>query len=85
MADDNPTKIPEMVERVAGALFEAARGIKWEYADDANRGGFLTEAQAAIAAMREPTEAMAEAAESWPESYGPRETWRLMIDAALKE
>jgi hypothetical protein len=77
----------EMVERVAGALFEAARGIKWEYADAANRGGFLTEARAAIATMREPTEAMIdECPYLGCEAEGsPTEIWQAMIDAAMKE
>jgi hypothetical protein len=74
----------EMIERVAAALHEAARGIKWERATEANRRGYLMEALAAITAMREPTETMIEAATDYETSHGPRMTWELMIDAALK-
>jgi len=83
-----------MVERVAKELAECRwdqLGIpecdRPEWADQ-TRGFGLKQARAAIAAMREPTEAMEEAALDvrplmLPDS--PREVWEAMIDAALNE
>jgi hypothetical protein len=71
----------------ANALFTAAisgSGRHWK--------SRLDEARSAIAAMREPTEAMKLAGYSIidPHEDGPREhhidlAWQLMIDAALRE
>ena len=76
----------DMIERVARAICKSrsCHGIQcceWP----ANTGlrhkctvvaGYGDAAGAAIAAMREPTEAMLD--------YGTRPTWQAMIDAALK-
>lgn len=79
----------EMVERVArvicdtqaacGALPRAAKGdprSDWAY------GPALLVARSAVAAMREPTEAMIEYGMIW--NY-PTATWQAMIDAALSD
>jgi hypothetical protein len=60
MADDNPTKIPEMVERVARALYETIpeEGVDepWEELAGTHTADFwVRHARSAVAAMREPT------------------------------
>jgi hypothetical protein len=93
MADDNPTKL---IDRLCHKCAEIATV---NYTKGYESGGppvvligpeiewcnWKFVIRLVIAAMREPTEAMADAADNWPESHGPRATWRLMIDAALKE
>lgn len=65
----------DMVERVAKALVEAWPSWgTWD--DEVARDG----ARAAIAAMREPTEAML----NTPEWLSIRHRWQAMIDEALK-
>lgn len=82
-----------MVERVARALrrrwcidaFDRESDIGWE--------GEINNARAAIAAMREPTEAMLDFGachedqdhEIFDEGHISREVWHAMIDAALME
>jgi hypothetical protein len=67
----------EMVEKVSAAIAEAqARGFN----------GPEVLARVAITALREPTQAMGDAVTggdqySWP---NPDETWRAMIDEALR-
>ncbi len=85
----------EMIDRVAKAIKDCgAYTPDWQGADE----DLIIMARAAIAAMREPTEAMMEAAadlhtqEGWcatdlgheadPNDMG--NIWRAMIDAALK-
>ena len=63
-----------MIERVAVAIIEAA--------EKGARGKPREIARAAIEAMREPTEAMIDAADPFEL---PREIWPAMIDAALSE
>ena len=88
----------EMVKRVARAHYEAYfEGVlgcceqAWDEVDEPRRGQFMG---AAIAAMREPTQAMVNAG---ADEVGPkderyetewlaaRDGWREMIDAALQE
>jgi hypothetical protein len=71
-----------MIERVARALSEAGAASDWDHAAAA--------ARAAIEAMREPTEAMVDAASAaaqkptgWHMVY--RNIYRAMIDTALKD
>lgn len=81
-----------MIERVARALCEA-EGMEWGAQASAMTSGsggdneqeyYLTQARAAIEAMREPTEAMQDAGESHCNDYGtPSGCFRAMIDAAL--
>ena len=97
----------EMVERVARALFETEwsppgtekiRAV-WEKEWPRSCEYWLNSARAAIAAMREPTEAMTEAASDAVEKYEdevrggdltptrhclPETVWRAMIDEAVK-
>ncbi len=69
----------EMVKRVARAI-EAVR----DYKEDISIRATPEElARAAIAAMREPTEAMTGSLRWFGED--DLELWQLMIDAALKE
>jgi hypothetical protein len=72
----------EMVERVARAIAYS------ETADPEMWSAFVEVARAAIAAMREPTEAMLQAASNAPrEPFAPtepRDTWQAIIDEALK-
>ncbi len=77
----------EMIERVARAICEAAthmnpppQSMLWE--------NYVAVARASIAAMREPTEAMIDAA--WDNGRNdfecdPITTFPAMIDAALKD
>ena len=66
----------EMVERVARALAEK-EGFCWE---NCAQCVWIDDARAAIAAMREPTEAML----GPPWNYGRLEIWQAMIDEALQ-
>ncbi len=51
------TPVPEMVERVARAMWEVDSALNWE--DE--MADYIMMARAAIEAMREPTQLMAEA------------------------
>lgn len=81
----------EMVERVVQALRDreqnlmiAAHGGPVEF-EGMVEGMVEDLARAAIAAMREPSESMVQAARtSAPFDRDVTETWPLMIDAALK-
>lgn len=80
----------EMVEKVAMAIWDdCCPGMEW---GDEDKKYYMRMAQAAIIALREPTEAM------WIDSDmsdrrrwnchtcgGPRENWERMIDAALSD
>ncbi|WP_158876883.1 hypothetical protein [Antarcticirhabdus aurantiaca] len=58
-----------MVERVARAIYEGRNGagcIPWARRDGAHRKPYLSDARAAIAAMRDPTPAIVEAVKPWP-------------------
>lgn len=95
----------EMVERVARAMYERMRaeykigGIipaitcwpPWESAKEIEKETRRDQAAAAIKEMREPTEAMLEAAhrESWDRGddtwmFQHSREWKSMIDEALK-
>jgi hypothetical protein len=82
----------EMVERVALAMQEAAEGpvmFSANFWPDSNRpdAAYTKLARAAIAAMREPTEAMIEASNrEWDGRMSHRSSgaWQAMIDEALK-
>lgn len=69
----------EIVDRVVAAI-EAERRKRMKFG---NHG--ITDAEAygrvAIAAMREPTDAMVDAA---PIDAGPRRTWETMLDEAMR-
>lgn len=71
----------EMIERVARALF-IEYGHEPEEWCEAHRVHYIAVARAAIAAMREPTEAMVDA--SGMGSQLTSGMWSAMIDAALK-
>ncbi len=81
-------QIPEMVERVARAIFTAggtAPGIR-QYDDlsVAMKISWYDSARAAIAALREPTEAMCDECGGFAiHELETAELWRAMIDAAL--
>lgn len=81
----------EMVERGARAIAEE-HGRNWHELrdstddpawDDETRAHYRQLFRAALQAMREPTEAMADAVGS---DWGPQleDNWRRMIDAALR-
>jgi hypothetical protein len=97
----------ELVERVARAIHGVDRSImaaggaggtltEWETESESARRLYRLHAKAAIAAMREPTEAMVRAglrsdAANCLSSHGPSaragrlDVWRAMIDVALKD
>ena len=68
----------DMIERVARALTD-----HWENLEAKQQNYFRQKARTAIAAMREPTEAMCEAADA-VECNQPECIWQGMIDAALE-
>lgn len=76
----------EMVDRVAGAIAAAAADLtKDGPADPKDVGSNITKlARDAIEAMREPTEAMIEAAPYDTLDFEPDTIWSAMIDEALK-
>lgn len=88
----------EMVERVAKAVFDEANrqqphpsDKEWAQASVQDKGAAHSFARAAIAAMREPTEAMAVAGAKtveghvWLTGESIHRRWQAMIDAALAE
>ncbi len=88
----------ELVERVAAAVWKAWRGPEelgaaWPDVSERSRRIGRAMALAAIAAMREPSEAMLDAARDWSGAkYGKPigddaaiGCWQAMIDEALKE
>ena len=76
------------VEEVAAAMAEATNGGKWDdghYADD-HKALWMKRAEAAIKAMREPSDAMLEAVAGMEHiDRDPSYYWPKMIDAALAE
>lgn len=82
-----------MVERVATAIYEThlagdVYATRWQDLRDKQKDGFRDNARAAIAAMREPTEAMRAAGIAGTKgsydsfTYG---AYELMVDEALKD
>ena len=68
-ADDIPVDDPELIEKVAIAIFERTQG-SWEYAREADRQWLRLEAQAAIATFLEHVEACATRPARY--EFGPR-------------
>ena len=90
----------EMVERVAQAICEnlepafntgtGAQRWTWDHIDEASKQCLRTVARAGIAAMREPTEAMVDAADAATDhdilrDEHIRRAWSTMIDVTLME
>ena len=73
-----------MIEQVARALHDSIPGNTnaWDSLDDTWCHNFRIMARAAIAAMREPTEAMLEAGDKRLSALG---CWQDMIDTVLGE
>lgn len=87
MADGNPTKIPEMVERVAWTIAIWTRGMspaQWENAG-MERKPYYRAALEVLAAWREPTETMTTVGNEWDCAPQADAVWRAMIAAALGE
>jgi hypothetical protein len=75
-----------MIERVAKAIYEKRNGsgcTPWGRQKKVHQAPYLSDAAAAIEAMRTPTEAMLD--EGPPEPYMEKHVWARMIDAALKD
>lgn len=68
-----------MIERVARAI------AKYQAGDEEDWRGFLPHARLAIAAMREPTEAMENAGYAVGYEEAPNSYYEAMIDAALAD
>lgn len=83
----------EMIERVAKGMFEcrpayksASGKVRWTWdtlGEEQSKAQWRKLAVAAIAAMREPTEAMVEAGRDSAQDENARNTWRDMIDEAI--
>ncbi len=81
----------EMVERVAKAMCDAEMGHGIFEAYKVHRDSYMTLARVSIEAMREPTEAMVDAANALDRVEAgllmvatPNRAWEAMIDEALK-
>ena len=76
----------EMVERVAMALCDERWRGDWPKLNEGEREDWRGAARAAIAAMREPIEAMINSAHDRIAGEGEiADVWRAMIDEALRE
>lgn len=81
----------EMVERVAEAIWESDTGYPWRDAGVKEKQRAREDAQAAIKAMMEPTEAMIEAMPEthyWgtcPSCGGSEGAYKAMLKAALND
>jgi hypothetical protein len=73
----------EMVERIARTLVATHGNLDDDDSDAL--ADYREDARAVIAAMREPTDAMADAADGCTTDESPTAIWQIMIDAALKE
>lgn len=71
----------EIVERAAKAMVEKCEGTPLEQLTEYDRDIMRNAARAAIAALREPSDAMIEAGEMCDAA----DVWRSMIDAILTE
>jgi len=69
----------EMIERVADALQEAAKGTGGRLSRDTA----VLLARVALEAMREPTDEMLDSVVSDTPAYVAESLWRAMINAAL--
>lgn len=79
-----PSVTSEMVEKVAKAMFaKGAVNVTWGGVDDLSRQMFMDFARTAIAALREPTEAMILAGVHHDNMGDMAGRWRAMVDAAL--
>jgi hypothetical protein len=82
--------VSEMVERIARAIFDGQRDtIAWDSLKPEFQAEYRDDARAAIAAMREPTFEMSEAAFRIEAAGHSQRTlieaaWRAMIDEALR-
>jgi hypothetical protein len=76
----------EMVERVARAIYAAGKddyAWPWDELNETRKEGVRDVARAAIAAMREPTEAMLQAGSDIAHVV-TLDDWEYMIDEALE-
>ena len=86
----------DLIERVAKAIYEDRNGagcMPWRRREKAHKEPYRSDARAAIAAMREPTEGMIDAFHTaaylrveWGEDpmvENSEDAYRAMIDAAL--
>lgn len=77
-----------MVETVARAIYEGRNGAgcrPWSRLPRSHREPYLGDARAAILALREPSEAMLQAAWDNVPTGATAGTWKAMIDAILSE
>ena len=78
----------DMIERVAAAMWERThdgRWYNWGDGQDESRIIHREDARVAIAAMREPTDAMLEAGNQTLRAFSCWCCWQAMIYAALRE
>ncbi len=95
MRDKTGKPMTDMVERVARAMFYDTNrdypAYSFHAADETTQATYISNARAAIEAMREPTEDMEIAGDTetgWDKHEMPhpaRNSWQAMIDAALNE
>ena len=77
----------DKIEQVARAIQKEHSSVEWRTLNDFAKDAWHRDARAAIEAMREPTEEMAQA--GYQVAHGTYSdegeiVWRAMIDAALK-
>lgn len=77
------TKVEQVARAIYGTTALSQTTPQWENVRYELKDLFLRQAQVAIAAMREPTEAMEDAATGYEDAC--LGDWRRMIDAALAE
>ena len=89
--ENDPTPIPEMVERVAIALHSnnnhaddtAWSRRAWLDLKEENKNDYRRIARAVIETMREPTEAMCQAAGDTFEPHACADCFKIQYDAAI--
>ncbi|MCP8895329.1 hypothetical protein KYK29_10325 [Shinella daejeonensis] len=78
----------KMVEKAARKIYERRNGHgckPWSRLPRSHQEPYLTDASAAIEAMREPTEVMSEVGRDHNFNRYAEPAWQAMIDAALNE
>lgn len=82
-APEGGRPVSEMQERIARAIYESRNGagcVSWARRDRAHKAPYLSDALAAMKAMREPTPEIVDAGSDFIEFT---EAWRAAIDTEI--